>query len=71
MGHTEYQAVTAAASPCQMLLRYRFSPYERLPLCWNTQRAAQFCANAAAWQLRGLVSGMQRCEVVAGLTRST
>lgn len=50
MGHTEYHDLTAAASPCQLLLRYRFSPYAWLPLCLNTQRAAQLCANAAAWQ---------------------
>ena len=52
MGHTEYHDLTAAASPCQLLLRYRFSPYAWLPLCLNTQRAAQLCANAAAWQPR-------------------
>ena len=54
-GPTEYQDLTAAASPCQLLLRYRFSPNRWSPLCLNTQRAAQLCAKAAAWQPRGTV----------------
>ena len=61
-GHTEYHDLTAAASPCQLLLRYRFSPYAWLPLCLNTQRAAQLCANAAAWQPRSTIR--QKCGAV-------